>query len=261
MPFPQSAKPARKSARCGVCDGSQRPYPPHGEHAAPSQVGGNRTGPPPLQAIQTEHGAETGHLEWHGPRGTALPAPSTGIARGAGATPTRGGGGGAHTHTMNTRGKPEGQPDQARGTHRPHGMAYQRARIRTPRRDDPPHTARKSGAGRGKWGRHNTRHGPNPREPAASAAQTGLGYCIRQGSSGPLRHGPAPWLGSLCASPRRSHWRRASSTGPAAPTPRATTHQGGDAVPKRLQPQLLSDALTGEWQNGEAGGGTALRAL
>ena len=29
MPPPQRAKPARKSARCGVGDGSQRPHPPH----------------------------------------------------------------------------------------------------------------------------------------------------------------------------------------------------------------------------------------
>ena len=28
MPPPQRAKPARKSARCGVCDGSPRPHPP-----------------------------------------------------------------------------------------------------------------------------------------------------------------------------------------------------------------------------------------
>ena len=40
-----------------------------------------------------------------------------------------------------------------------------------------------------------------------------------------------------------------------APAPRATTHQGGDAVGKRLQLRLLSDALTGEWRNGEAGEG------
>ena len=31
-------------------------------------------------------------------------------------------------------------------------------------------------------------------------------------------------LGSHRASPRGSHWRQASSTGPAAPVPRATTH-------------------------------------
>ena len=39
------------------------------------------------------------------------------------------------------------------------------------------------------------------------------------------------------------------------PAPRAATHQGGDAVGKRLQLRLLSDALTGEWRNREAGEG------
>ena len=39
------------------------------------------------------------------------------------------------------------------------------------------------------------------------------------------------------------------------PAPRATTHKGGDAVGKPLQLRLLSDALTGEWRNGEAGEG------
>ena len=29
VPFPQRAKPARKSARCGVCEGSPPPHPPH----------------------------------------------------------------------------------------------------------------------------------------------------------------------------------------------------------------------------------------
>ena len=52
-----------------------------------------------------------------------------------------------------------------------------------------------------------------------------------------------------------SHWRQVSSTGPAAPAARATTHQGGDVVGKRLQLRLLSDALTGESRNGEAGEG------
>ena len=40
-----------------------------------------------------------------------------------------------------------------------------------------------------------------------------------------------------------------------APAPRATMHQGGDAVGKRPQPRLLIDALTGEWRYGEAGEG------
>ena len=80
------------------------------------------------------------------------------------------------------------------------------------------------GAGRGKRERHNTRYRLEPPEPAASAAQTWTGDCTRQGSSGALRHAPAPRLRSLCASPRGSHWRQASSTGPAAPAPRATMH-------------------------------------
>ena len=49
-------------------------------------------------------------------------------------TPHHPGGGGAdaagaraHTHAKGTRGLPERQPDRARGTHRPRGMACQRA--------------------------------------------------------------------------------------------------------------------------------------
>ena len=87
------------------------------------------------------------------------------------------------------------------------------------------HTQRGTpGAGRGKRDRHNTRYRPEPPEPAASAAHTRTGHCTRQGSSGALRHAPSPRQGSLCASPRGSHWRQASSTGPAAPAPRGTTH-------------------------------------
>ena len=80
------------------------------------------------------------------------------------------------------------------------------------------------GAGRGKRERHNTRYRPEPPEPAVSAAHTQTGHCTRHGSSGAQRHAPTPRLGSLCASPRGSHWRQASSTGLAAPAPRATTH-------------------------------------
>ena len=91
---------------------------------------------------------------------------------------------------------------------------------RTPR-----HTQRGTrGAGRGKRERHKTRYRPKPPKPAASATHTRTGHCTRQGSSGALRHAPTPRLGSLRASPRGSHWRQASSTGPAAPAPRATTH-------------------------------------
>ena len=88
------------------------------------------------------------------------------------------------------------------------------------------HTQRGIRAGRegGRRGDTTPGTGPNPPEPAASAAHTQTGHCTRQGSSGAQRHAPTPRLGSLRASPRGSHWRQASSTGPAAPVPRATTH-------------------------------------
>ena len=87
------------------------------------------------------------------------------------------------------------------------------------------HTQRGTrGAGRGKRGRHNTRYRPEPHEPAASAAHTRMGHCTGPGSSGALRRAPTPRLGSHRSSPRGSHWQQASSTGPAAPAPRATTH-------------------------------------
>ena len=135
-----------------------RRHHPRGRPAAspttPSQVEGNQDQTAPPQARQTEQGTAAGHAEGHGPRGTALPAPSAGTTRGAHATPPRGGGGTAraraHTHERDTRGLPEGQPDRARGTHRPRGMAYQRARVRdTFRRDGPPHAARNTRGGKG----------------------------------------------------------------------------------------------------------------
>ena len=162
----------------------------------------------------------------------------------------------AHTHTNDTRGTPQGQPDRARGTHKPHGMAYQRARMRDTQTGRPAtHSAGNAGREGGKGEDTTTGVGPNPPEPAASAAHTPPGHCTCQGSSGTLRNAPAPQLGSLRASPRGSHWRRASSRGPAAPAPRATKHKGGDAVGKCQQPRLRIDALTGEWRNGEPGKG------
>ena len=75
----------------------------------PSQVGGNRDRTAPPQARQTEQGTGAGYTEGHGPRGTALPAPSAGTARGANATPPRGRGERTprereRTHTQRTRG-------------------------------------------------------------------------------------------------------------------------------------------------------------
>ena len=133
-------------------------------------------------------------------------------------------------------------------------MAYQRARIRdTQTRRPATHSAGNAGR-EGENGEDTTAGtGPNPPERAASASHTRPGHCTREVSNGALRHRPAPQLGSLRASPQGSHWRQASSTGPAVPAARTTTHKGGDAVGKRLQLWLLSDALTGESRNGEAG--------
>ena len=97
-----------------------RPPPPRGRpptnpaarspHRAcrPGRVGRNRDRTAPPRARQTEQGTGAGHAEGHGPRGTALPAPSAGTARVAHATPPRGGGRTPrereHTHTQRARG-------------------------------------------------------------------------------------------------------------------------------------------------------------
>ena len=131
---------------------------PSATPTTPSQAGGNQDRTAHPQARQTEQGTGEGHAEGHGPCGTALPAPSAGTARGGHATQPRGGGADAagaraHTHAKGTRGLPEGQPDRARGTHRPRGMAYQRARVRDTRTGRPAtrsagHTGREGGNGR-----------------------------------------------------------------------------------------------------------------
>ena len=196
----------------------------------PSQLGGNRDRTAPPQARQREQGTGAGHAEGHGPRGTALPAPSAGTARDAHARPPRGGGSGRRGRaSAHTRKEHAGTTRRAT---RPSSRNAQTAWNGVPASEgkgQPDRTARHkqrgtSGAGRGKRERHNTRYRPEPSEPAASAAHTGTGHCTRQGSSGALCHTPAPRPGSLRASPRGSHWRQASSTGPATPAPRATTH-------------------------------------
>ena len=208
--------PPRQAAPQGAC--------------MPSQVGGNRDRTAAPQAHQTEQGTAAGHAEGHGPRATALPAPSAGTARGVHATPPRGGGSGrrgsasAHTHK-----------GHAGTTRRATGHSLRNAKTAwngVPASEGKGHldgTARHKqrgtrGAGRGTRERPNTRYRPKPPEPATSAAHTRTGHCTCQGSSGALRHAPAPRLGSHRASPRGSNWRQASSTGPAAPAPRATTH-------------------------------------
>ena len=183
--------------------------PPQGVQARP---GRGEPGPDrPPQASQTEQGTGAGHAEGHGPRGTALPAPSAGTARGAHATPPRGGGGSgrrgsarAHTrkgHAGTTR-RATGLSSRSaqtawNGVPASEGMGHPDGTAR--------HTQRGTrGAGRGKRERHNTRYRPEPPAPAASPAHTRTGHCTRQGSSGALRHAPAPKLGSLRASRRGS---------------------------------------------------------
>ena len=206
------------------------PDPPHGGRTAPSQVGGNRDRTAPPQARRTEQGTGAEHAEGHGPRGTALPAPSAGTARGAHATPPRGGGSGRRgSASAHTRRGHVGTTRRATG---PSSRNAKTAWNGIPAREGKGHpdgTARHTqrrtrGAGRGKRERHNTRYRPEPPEPAASAAHTRTGHCTRQGSCGALRQAPTPRLGSLRASPRGSHWRQASSMGPAASAPRATRH-------------------------------------
>ena len=156
------------------------------------------------------------------------PAPGPGEVR----TPHHPGGGGrgrrgsASTHTR------KGHAGTTRRATGPSSQIVQTAWNGVPASEGkghPDRTARHTqcgtrGAGRGKRERHNTSYRPEPPKPAASAAHTRTGHCTRQGSSGALRHAPTPRQGSLGASPRGSHWRQASSTGPAAPAPRATTH-------------------------------------
>ena len=201
-----------------------------GWRTARSQVGGNRDRTAPPEARQMEQGTGAGHAEGHGPRGTALPAPSAGTARGAHATPPRGGGSGRRgAASANTRKGHAGTTRRATGPSSRNAQTAWNGVPESEGKGHPDGTARHTqrgtgGAGRGKRERHNTRYRPEPPEPAASAAHTRTGHCTSQGSSGALRHAPTPRLGSLRASPRGSHWRQASSTGPAAPAPRATTH-------------------------------------
>ena len=161
---------------------------------------------------RTPRGART---TWNGPTS----AQSHTTPRGGGGADTTGAR--AHTHAKGTRGLPEGQPDRARGTHRPLGMAYQQARVRDTRTGWP--ATRSAGHAGRDWGNgRDTTPGTGPSPPNRPRAPRTHGR--GPGSSGALRHAPTPRLGSLCASPTGSNWRQASSTGPAVPAPLATTH-------------------------------------
>ena len=209
---------------------NSRRHPPRGRPTAtpstPSQVRGNQDRTAPPQARHSEQGTGAGHAEGHGPRGTALPAPSAGTTRGAHATPPRGGGSGRRgSASAHTRKGHAGTTRRATGLSARNAQTAWNGVPASEGKGHPDGTARHTqrrtrGAERGKRERRNTRYRPEPPEPAASAAHTQTGHCTRQGSSGAQRHAPTPNLGSLRASPRGSHWRQASSTGPAAPAPR-----------------------------------------
>ena len=145
--------------------------PPRGHPAAapttPSQVGGEPGPDRPPQSTpdrardrgRTRGGART---TWNGPtsaqcRDHARCARHT-TQQGADTARAR-----AHTHEKDTRGLREGQPDRARGTHRPHGMAYQRARVRDTRTRRPAtRSAEHAGREGGRRGDTTPGTGPNP---------------------------------------------------------------------------------------------------
>ena len=196
----------------------------------PSQVGGNRdrTAPPQSTPDGARHRGRTrggARTTWNGPTS----AQCRDRARCARHTTQGGGSGRRWSASAHTRRGHAGTTRRATG---PSSRNAQTAWNGVPASEGKVHpdgTARHKqrgtrGAGRGKRERHNTRYRPEPPEPAASAAHTRTGHCTRPGSSGALRHAPAPRLGSLRASPRVSHWRQASSKGPAAPAPWVTTH-------------------------------------
>ena len=212
---------------------NSRRHPPRGRPTAtpttPSQEGGNRdrTAPPKHSRRSKGPGQDTRRGTDHVERPYQRPVPGPREVR----TPHHPGGGRAdaagaraHTHERNA-----GTTRRATGPSARNAQTAWNGVPASEGKGHPDGTARHTqrgtcGAGRGKRERHNTRYRPEPPGPAASAAHTQTGHCTRQGSSGAKRHAPTPSPGSLRASPRGSHWRQASSTGPAAPAPRATTH-------------------------------------
>ena len=201
---PRAAPTARKaSAQKQACrQGGERPQARQGDEGrgpAPRELNRRSTGP------GQEMWRSTNRLE----RPYRRPAPEPRVVRAPGGP--RGGGSrvsygrtGAHTrngHAARTRRATGG----ARGTHRPHGMAYWQAKGRdTPAGQPATRTARDARAGRSPR-EARTGTGPEPPDHAASAAHTPRHF-TRQGSSSTQCYAPAPWLPSLRASPWGSHW-------------------------------------------------------
>ena len=189
-PNPQRATPARKDARCGAGVETPRPHRPHPGHAGRGTLAARSRGraargrrphnpkpsrgepgpdrPPPKHArrstgLRQDTRRGTDHVERPyqrpvpGPR--EMRAPHHPAGGGADTARAR-----AHTHEKDTRGLPEGQPNRARGTHRPHGIAYQRARVRDTRTGRPA-TRSAEHAGREGGNRRDTTPGTGPNPP------------------------------------------------------------------------------------------------
>ena len=152
---------------------NSRRHPPRGRPTAtpttPSQVGGyrDRTAPPKHARRSKGPGQDTRRGTDHVKRPYQRPVPGPREVR----TPHHPGGGRAdaagaraHTHERDTRGLPEGLPDRARGTHRPRGMAYQRATVRDTRTGRPA-TRSAEHAGRGGGNERDTTPGTGPNPP------------------------------------------------------------------------------------------------
>ena len=129
-----------------------RRHPPRGRPAAtpttPSQVGGNRDRTAPPQARQTEQGTGAGHAEGHGPRGTALPAPSAGTTRDAHATPPNGGGGSGHRESASAHTR-KGHAGTTRRATGPSARNAQTAWNGVPASEGKGHPARNKRGGEG----------------------------------------------------------------------------------------------------------------
>ena len=177
-PRPHSRGERRTGRPPTPCPGAGTPQTrrptPQGAHSP--KPGRGETGPPPPPKNKPNGAQDRGttrggaRTAWNGPTSTqhrdrARCARHTNQGRGGGdAAGPR-----AHTHTKDTRGLPEGQPDRARGTHRPHGIAYQRARVRDTRTGRP---ATHSGGRAGREGGNgeDTTPGTGPSPPKRARA-------------------------------------------------------------------------------------------
>ena len=154
---PRAAPTARKAStqKQACTQGGARPQARQGDEG---------TGPPPQELNRWSTGPR--QETWRGTnrleRPYRRPAPEPRVVR----APHRPGGGGgayaagarAHTHATDTRRRPEGQPDRARGTHRRHRMAYRQAKGRDTRLGQPA-TRTRRGARAGRSPRGDARTG------------------------------------------------------------------------------------------------------